>query len=414
MRPRIPDLLHERPFRDFWIGQTISLLGDQISLLAIPLVGVLVLRASATEMGYLIAAGLVPSLLFSLFAGAWLDRRGQRRRCMIAADLGRAAALVSLPIAFWSHALTLVQLYVVAFCIGALDVLFFVAYSSLFVSLVRRDQYISANALLNGSRAVAEVGGQSIAGALVALLSAPVALLTDAASFVASAFFLSRIHPDEAATTARGQGTVLDGARYILHSSVVRRLLGVSATVNYFNFIFNALFVLFAVTQLGVGPAALGVVIGIGATGAVLGSVIAGPITRRIGVGRAFLLSCLLFPAPLLLVPAAPARTALTYVLLGLAEFGSGIGVMFFDITTGSIQAAVVPPQLRSRVYGAYRTVNYGIRPLGAVTGGVLGTVWGLRAALWVGAIGALTCGLWLVRSSVLGMHQISAEPLEP
>jgi MFS family permease len=99
VRPRIPDLLHERTFRDFWIGQTISLLGDQISLLAIPLVGVLVLQASATDMGYLIAAGLVPSLLFSLFAGAWLDRRGQRRRYMIAADLGRAAALVSLPVA---------------------------------------------------------------------------------------------------------------------------------------------------------------------------------------------------------------------------------------------------------------------------------------------------------------------------
>ena len=413
MRRWIPDLLHERVFRRFWIGQTISLFGDQISLLAVPLVGVLVLNASAAEMGYLVAAGLVPSLLFSLFAGAWLDRRGQRRRHMIAADLGRAAALVSLPVAFWLHALTLVQLYVVAFCIGALDVLFFVAYSSLFASLVRREQYISASALLNGSRAVSEVGGQSIAGVLVAVFSAPVALLTDAGSFVASALFLSTIHPREAPTTVRGQGSVLDGARYILHSSVVRRLLGVSATVNYFNFTFNALVVLFAVTQLGVGPAALGVVIGIGATGAVLGSVIAGPITRRIGVGGAFLLSCILFPAPLLLVPAAPARSPVTYVLLGLAEFGAGIGVMCFDITTGSIQAAVVPPQLRSRVSGAYRTVNYGIRPLGALTGGALGAVWGLRTGLWVGAIGALTCGFWLVGSSVLGLHEISAEPSE-
>lgn len=98
-------------------------------------------------------------------------------------------------------------------------------------------------------------------------------------------------------------------------------------------------------------------------------------------------------------------------MLLGLAEFGSGLGVMFFDITTGSIQAAVVPPELRSRVYGAYRTVNYGIRPLGALTGGVLGAVWGLRAAMWVGAIGAMSCALWLLRSSVLDMHEISPEP---
>lgn len=414
MRQRLPALLHERTFRGFWIGQTISLFGDQISLLAIPLVGVLVLHASAAEMGYLIAAGLVPSLLFSLLAGAWLDRRGYRRRYMIAADVGRAAALLSLPIAFWSGGLSLAQLYAVAFSIGALDVVFFVAYSSLFVSLVRRDEYISANALLNGSRAVSEVGGQSVAGALVALLTAPVALLTDAASFLASAFFLSRIHPIEAPTTGRGGGTVLDGVRYIIHSSVVRRLLGVSATVNYFNFTFNALFVLFVVTQLGVGPAALGLVLGVGATGAVLGSIIAGPVTRRIGVGRTFLLSCVLFPAPLLLVPAAPARTTLTYVLLGLAEFGSGIGVMFFDITTGSIQAAVVPPEMRSRVYGAYRTVNYGIRPLGAITGGLLGAAWGLRAALWVGAAGALACVLWLFRSSVLGMHEITAQPPEP
>jgi MFS family permease len=195
---------------------------------------------------------------------------------------------------------------------------------------------------------------------------------------------------------------------------VIRRLLGVSATVNYFNFMFNALFVLFVVTQLGVGPAALGLVLAIGATGAVLGSTTAGPVTRRIGVGRTFLLSCVLFPAPLLLVPAAPARTALTYVLLGLAEFGSGLGVMFFDITTGSIQAAVVPPELRSRVYGAYRTVNYGIRPLGAITGGLLGAVWGLRAGLWVGAIGAMSCAVWLLRSSVLSLHEISPQRPEP
>ena len=167
-------------------------------------------------------------------------------------------------------------------------------------------------------------------------------------------------------------------------------------------------------TQLGVGPAALGLVLAIGATGTVLGSIAAGRVTRRIGVGRTFLLSCVLFPAPLLLVPAAPARSALTYVLLGLAEFGSGLGVMFFDITTGSIQAAVVPPELRSRVSGAYRTVNYGIRPLGALTGGLLGAVWGLRAAMWVGAIGAMACALWLFRSSVLDVHEISPEPSEP
>jgi MFS family permease len=407
-RPRLPQLLGETAFRRFWLGQSVSLVGDQISLLAIPLVAVLVLHADAAEMGYLVATGLVPSLLLSLMAGAWLDRRGQRRRHMIAADAGRAAALVSIPIAGWLHALALPQLYIVAFVIGSFDVVFNVAYSSLFVSLARREQYVEANTLLNASRAVSQVSGQSAAGALVAALTAPVALLVDAVSFVVSAVFLCSINPREAPTSARRR-SLLEGARFIATSATVRRMLAVSATLNFFNFMYSAVFVLFAVTELGVGPAALGLVLGVGATGAVLGTFLVGPLTRGAGLGWAYVIGCVLFPAPLVLVPVAPPHNALTYMLLGVAEFTSGIGLMLFDITAGSIQAAVVPGELRSRVAGAYRTVNYGIRPLGALIGGLMGAAVGLRPTLFIGVAGAALCGLWLIGSSLVSMASVGA-----
>src|SRR5919198_4295007 len=200
MRRFVPALLRENvAFRRFWTGQTISLFGDQISLLALPLVAVLVLHAAAAEMGYLTAVGLAPNLLFSLHAGGWADRRASRRRLMVAADIGRAALLVSVPLAYALGVLSLGQLYVVAFGIGALSVLFFVSYNTVFVALLDRDDYIAGSSLLNGSRALSLVGGQGLGGALVQALTAPVALLADAASFLASAMFIGRISPVEAA-----------------------------------------------------------------------------------------------------------------------------------------------------------------------------------------------------------------------
>src|SRR5881628_1345105 len=179
----MPAPLRDLAFRRFWFGQTISLFGDQITLLALPLAAVLVLHAGAAQMGYLLTAALVPNLLFSLHAGAWVDRRGKRRQTMIVADLGRATLLATIPLAYAFDVLTLWQLYVVAFLEGTLSVLFFVAYSTLFVSLVPRERYVEANALLNGSRALSGIAGPSIGGTLVQVLSAPAALAADALSF---------------------------------------------------------------------------------------------------------------------------------------------------------------------------------------------------------------------------------------
>ena len=400
-------LLANRDFRRFWTGQTVSLFGDQVTSLALPLVGVLVLHAGAAQMGYLTAANLAPYLLFSLHAGAWVDRRGRRRQVMIAADLGRALLIAAVPVVYAFGALTLAQLYVVAFLTGMLSMLFFVSQSTLFVSLVPREDYLEANSLLHGSRAFSFVAGPPAGGVLVQLLTAPYALVVDAVSFLVSALFLRRTAAVEPPGSTDEAGRVVAGARFIRRSPVVRSALGATATINFFNFAFFALFILYATRYLHVRPGLLGVVLGAGAVGGLIGSALTPRLGRRIGVGPAFLAGCILFPAPIVLVPLAGGPRPLVLVMLFLAEFGSGLGVMVLDIGVGSIFAALIPNQLRARVSGAYLVVNNGIRPLGSLFGGALGSAIGVRNTLWIATLGAIAGFLWLLPSPIPGLKDL-------
>jgi MFS family permease len=273
----IPPLLRENEeFRWFFSAQAISLVGDQITLIALPLAAVLVLDAGAAQMGYLAAAGLAPNLVFALHAGAWVDRRGRRRRTMIAADLGRAGLLATIPLAYLLDVLTIEQLYAVAFLMGTLSVLFFVSYSTLFVSLVPRDQYVEGESLLNGSRALSFVAGPSVGGLLVQTITAPFALVADAVSYVCSALLLGRISPTEPPVEQSVRGHILAGMRFILRSPIVRSSLAATATINFFNFVFFALFILYATRALDVEPGTLGAILGAGALGGVIGSLVTG------------------------------------------------------------------------------------------------------------------------------------------
>lgn len=403
----IPPLLREnRDFRRFWIGQSVSLFGDQITLIALPLTAVLALHANAARMGYLTTAALIPNLLFSLHAGAWVDRLGRRRDVMLAADIARALLISSIPVAYAFGHLTFWQLYVVAFLTGTASVFFFVAYGALFGVTVGREDYVAANSLLNGSRAASFVGGPSIGGVLVQLLRGPWALLADGVTFLFSAAFLRRMQVDEPAGDNEGRA-VLTGARWLARSPVMRAELGATATINFFNFVFFTLFILFATRSLHVHPAALGLVLGAGAVGGVLGSLVTARISRRIGVGPAFALGCILFPAPLLLIPAAAGPRWLILFCLFASEFGSGLGVMILDITAGSITASLVPARLRARVSGAFMVVNYGVRPLGTITGGLLGSWLGLRPTLWIATAGACAGILWLLPSPIMKLREL-------
>ena len=406
-------LLRGADFRNLWLGQTVSLFGDQITLIALPLAAVLVLDADAAEMGYLTAAELVPHLLFSLPAGAWLERVERRRWLMIASDLARAGLLASIPVAYALDALTFGQLYAVAFLTGTLAVVFDISYMTLYVAVTKREDYVDANSLLNGSRAFSYVAGPSLGGILVQLLSAPAALLADAFSFIGSALFLTRIRAKEPPLEPALGGMwaqVKEGMSFMFRHSILRPSLISVAILNFFNFVFAALFILYATRELGVRSGTLGIVLGAGAVGGLLGAVVAGRLGRRIGIGPSFVLGMVLFPAPLLLVPLAGGSKALVLAMLFTAEFLSAVGVMILDINAGAIITAFTPHRLRSRATGALRFVNYGVRPLGALAGGALGSAFGLRPTLWFAAAAGLLGVLWLIPSPIPRLLELPEE----
>ena len=414
VRRFVPALLSEREFRNFWLGQTISVFGDQITYLALPIVAVLILGADPAQMGLLTAAGLLPHLLFSLPAGVWLDRISRRRRLMIIADVVRAFVIALIPLAFLAGFLSMELLFAVAFVVGTVAVAFDLAWATLFASVARRDQYVEANALLNGSRSVATVGGPAIGGVLIQVLSAPTALIADALSFIGSALFLRRIRAPDS-PVEHEPGTIREqlaaGLSFILRDPIMRPATAAIATVNFFNFCFQALFILFAAEELGVEPGLLGLALGAGALGSVLGAAIASSIGRALGVGGAYIVGLILFPAPLMLVPLASGPMELIVAILVASEFLSGLGVMIIDINAGSLLLARFPARIRGRGMGAFRFINMGIRPIGALVGGFLGGLIGVRETLLIVSIAQLSGVLWLIGSPIPGLRELPEPP---
>jgi MFS family permease len=400
----IPELLRDVAFRRYWSASTISMFGDQISVIALPLAAVLVLHAGAAQMGYLTALEWVPSLLFGLPAGAWVDRRGRRRATMIAADLGRAALFAAIPVLYALHVLALWELYAVTFGAGTLSIAFSVADASLFVSLVKPERFVDGQSLIKGSYALSYVGGPGIGGVLVQVLTAPVAIVVNALSFLGSAFLLGRIRPAEAPADDSG-GSVMAGARFIAGSPIVRASLVAVAAINFFNLMFAALYLLYAVRVLHIRAGVVGVLLGAGAVGGLLGAAATKRIAARIGAGWTYTAGGLAFTAPLALWPLAHGPLAVALTMLFAAEFLSGFGLMMLDISFGAINATVVPAELRSRVSGAFTAVNYGTRPFGALLGGLLGASFGLRPALWVAVLGGIAGALLLLPTPIPGFR---------
>ncbi|MFF7049876.1 MFS transporter [Streptomyces griseorubiginosus] len=402
-------------FVRYWASSAVSQFGDRVSEVAVPLVAVTVLDASAGQVAVLTALAWAPNLL-ALVLGAWVDGRARKRRLLVLMDLVRAVVLLSLPVAhIWGH-ITLGQLYAVVLLGGLAGVVAGCAWQPLFARIVPRSSYVDANSSFSAARSASFVAGPAVGGGLVQALSAPVAVLADALSFVVSALLLGRAPVDEPAPAARSgaAGPALlrdarEGLLFVLRQPVLRAGLGCTTTINFFTFLAGTgMIVLFADRELRLSPGAIGLTLGIGATGSLLGALTAPWLSRRIGVGRCVAVGAVLFPAPFALAAVAGGPAWAGALLLGAAQFVVGLGVMWFDVPLNSLQAAVTPEALRSRVVGAYSTVNYGIRPLGAVVGGVLATTVGLRATFVVVAAGGVLSVLWLLPSPVPGIRRLA------
>jgi predicted MFS family arabinose efflux permease len=334
---------------------------------------------------------------------------------MIAADIGRAALIASIPVAYALGVLSMPQLYVVGFLTGSLAVIFDLSWNTLFVAVTERDRYVEAMALLNGSRSLASVAGPTVGGLLVQVLGAPLAMLGDAISYLGSVVFLRRIRAAEPPIEheeGSNRERLLAGLSFAIGDRIMRPTLLSIATVNLFTFASSALFILYATTTLGVSPGALGLALGTGSVGAVIGAIVATRIGRRVGLGPAYALGLLIFPVSLLLIPLAGPDMPMTLILALLfgSEFGAGFGVMILDINVGAIIYARTPDRIRARASGAFRFINYGVRPIGALFGGLLGGAIGVREAIWITTIAAVGGVLFLIGSPVLRLRDLPEE----
>ena len=396
-------LWRDRRFRLFWSGQTVSQFGDRITELALPLMAVTVLSASAMQVAVLTAAIWTPNLA-AIVIGAWVDTRPDKRRLMIIADLLRVVVLFSLPVAYAAGVLTIAQLIVVALLSGVGQVLFDMVYQAFFVALVPRSQYLDANSKLSLTRSASYVAGPAVGGVLIQVLTAPIAFVVDAASFLYSAIVISRIRVLTAPVVDRHEplrSRIAGGIRVIADSPFLRASLGCSATMNFFMFAAQALMILFASQQLGLSAGFIGLALGLGAIGGLIGAAVAGQVTRLLGVGRTIMVGAVLYPLPVALLALADGPYWARAGFLAAAEVISSIGVMFFDVGNNSLRAAVTPDNVRSRTAGAYTVVNYGSRPLGALAGGWLGTAIGLRPTLLIAAVCGSLGVLWLLASPI-------------
>ena len=406
-------LWRHRDFLSLWGAETISQFGSQVSFLALPLVAILVLEESAFNVAALTSLQFLPFLLFTLPAGVWVDRL-RRKPILVLGDLGRAVALLSVPLAHWFGTLTIWHLFVVAFVHGVCTVFFDVAYQSYLPALVGRDQVVEGNAKLEISRAAANIGGPGMAGGLVAALSAPVAVVLDAFSFLASALLLGGIRKQEEAPARADRRSLrhelVEGLRYVFGHPYQRTMIAMTALSNFFGQVVFSILLVYAVRELGLSAATIGIVLAVGNLGTLASALTAKRIGERLGVGRTILLASCLFGPGTLLIALAPQDNAIPFILASMMVIGFG-GILY-NVTAISLIQAITPDRILGRANASRRFVVWGVVPLGGFTGGALAAVIGLRETMVVGAIGGLLTIIPILVSPLRSVGKMSE--LEP
>src|SRR6266849_5489796 len=400
-------LWEQADFLKLWTAQTISVFGDHFSGLAIPLIAVLTLGATPGQMGILTAATRAPFLFIGLFAGVWVDRL-PRRSVLITGDLGRAVVLLSIPSAAALGSLSMLHLYAVGVLVGILTVFFDVAYQAYLPALVHRGQLVEGNSKLEATRSLAGLAGPSIAGVVIQLVSAPLAIVLDAISFVASGGVISLIRRRGSSAVRSVRGPVLvevrEGLSVVLGNPLLRSIAGCTGTSNFFSSALFALFILFATRELKLGPAQIGVIFSIGGVTGLIGALTAGWVAKRLGVGRTIVGASLLTGLATVPVAAASAETAW---LLILSTMLGSVASPIYNINQVSLRQAITPHRLQGRMNATMRFLVWGTMPLGGLLGGVLGASFGLRAAIAVAAAGGLLAFPWVALSPVRTLRAI-------
>jgi MFS family permease len=408
-------LLRDSDFRQLFVADTISQLGTQVSLLALPLVAVIALKASTFEVGLLAACETAAFLVVGLPAGAWVDRL-RRRGVLVVGDLGRAVLLGSVPVAWWAGTLTMPQLYTVALAVGVFTVFFDVAYQSYLPHLVGRDHLVEGNAKLEAVRGVNQIVGPTVAGLLIQWLTAPVAVAVDAVSYLGSALFVGRIRKPEPKQERKPDAhlgrEIVEGLRFVLGNRLLRSIAACTSSANFLIGITNAMLIVLLARELHLPAGVIGVFFSFSSAGGLLAAFTSQRVTRWLGQGPTIWISVAVTAPFGLLVPVAQRGWLLWAAAIGMSI--TWYGGVIYNITQVSFRQGLTPERLLGRMNATMRFLVWGTMPLGGLAGGLLGAYLGVRPALWIGAIGQVLTFLPTFLSPLRTMRDLPTAEHEP
>lgn len=409
-RPR--GVWHNKDFRLLWAGQTVSMLGSQITTVAVPLLAVISLHATIAQMGVLGTVIRLPYLLY-LAAGVWVDRT-KRRGVLIGTDFGRGVLLLSIPVAALTHLLTLPFLFFVVFMVMVLSVWFDVAYLSYVPALVELNELTAANTVMETSSSTAQVAGNSLGGFLVQLLTAPIVIIVDSVSYLISAATVWRIRkPELPAPASQGSGvrdvvsSVAAGLRYVVHD----RILGPLALAIGFYMLFwsaeLALYVFYLANGLRLSAGVIGLTLAAAGPGLAAGAMLAGKAQRTLGVGTTIITALTLFAAAAWLIPLAPHDRTVAVPMLIAAQFLMGAGLQLCNINVITTRQTITPRELLGRVTASSRFLAFGAAPFGSMLGGLLGATLGARSGLFAAVAGLFVAPAVVLASPVRRLRRL-------
>jgi MFS family permease len=411
-------LWREPDFVKVWIAASISAVGSQVTVLAVPLTAVLVFGAGPADTGLLTAAGVAPMLLFGLVAGAWVDRL-PRRPVRIVADLASAGVISTIPIAALLGVLRLEHLYVATFLAGCCAVFARLSVTAMLPALVGRQNLLEANSKLVTSFSLALLIGPSLAGALAQLITAPLALLADAAGFAVSAACFWRVRVSEARRGASSRSGIwhetFEGLRWLRGQPILFRLTLSIGLANLAWYGVQAVLVVYATQDLGLSPAMLGLALATIGPASLVGSLVSARMARRTGLGPTLVISLAgeAISRVVLVLAGGPPVVATITIAISQALFG--FIAPLWDVNANSLRQTATPERLLGRVSAASTFVGVGMAPVGALLAGWIGQLAGARIALVEATLVTLVAVLVLVCSPVPRMREPGvAAGLEP
>ncbi|MGC5050476.1 MFS transporter [Micromonospora sp. DT48] len=412
-------LWHNKDFLRFWSGETFSLFGAQITILALPLTAVLTLDARPEELGVLRFLQMVPYLLFGPLFGVWVDRY-RRRTAMIGANVVRMVLIGLVPVLAGLGHLNMPLLLMITFCVGMAAVLFDISWMSFVPTLIRDpDHLVDANSKLAATSATADAAGPGVAGSLVNLLTAPVAMAANAATYLGSVISLLLIRTEETpppATAKRRIRTELaQGLSFVARDRLLRWIALVGGLANFFISATLPMFILFAVRDREIASSVLGLTFSIGACGGIIGGIVCRRLITRLRLGRVYAGGLCVAFIPTVLLPAANGTPFVLGVLYTVAWFLGSLGLTIVNIVIMSVRQNITPPSLLGRMNAAVRAVMFGLGALGGLVAGFIAAEVGVREALWISTGGSVVFVLCAVALSPLTrlrtMPQTAADP---